>query len=182
MRKSSLMDAILAFSKFKIPYKDAIAIDVGGTDIVNLDGNFVVNPILKMCRKVMMFDGGFSVNKICTSSHVTGDFTAQSVTEIYDSIFDISFTFDTLEHVRNPFRFCENLIAITKPGGIIFAATVFSWAYHPAPEDYYRFSPTGLQELFISELNGKAMEFQILESGWSQDNNGVYLLGRRNLK
>lgn len=179
MRKSSLLDCLSAFLKYGISYKDATAIDVGGTDVVNLDGNFVVNPILKMCKKVTMFDGGFSVERLGTSSHVVDDFTASSVAHAYGSSFDISFTFDTLEHVKNPFRFCENLIAVTRPGGVIFVATVFSWAYHPAPEDYYRYSPTGLRELFIGELNRKAAEFQLLESGWGQDGQGVYLLGRR---
>jgi hypothetical protein len=32
--------------------------------------------------------------------------------------------------------------------GILFIATLFSWRYHPVPEDYYRFTPAGLEILF----------------------------------
>jgi hypothetical protein len=42
------------------------------------------------------------------------------------------------------------MIFVAKPGGYIYVATVFEWPYHPSPEDYFRFIPAGLRELFLS--------------------------------
>lgn len=56
---------------------------------------------------------------------------------------------------------------------------VFEWPYHPSPEDYFRFTPAGLRELFLSPLNHLREEIQILWCDWGTDGKGVSLLGRR---
>lgn len=93
--------------------------------------------------------------------------------------FDLVFCFDTLEHILNPFKFCEHLIYITRPGGYVYVATVLEWPYHPSPEDYFRFSPSGLRKCFISPLNCLGREPVILECNWGSDGKGVFLFGQR---
>ena len=93
--------------------------------------------------------------------------------------YDLVLSFDTLEHVRDPFLFCEHLIAVAKPGAYLFVATVFDWPYHPAPEDYFRFSPAGLRELFENPRNALTGSFSVLYADWDEDKKGVFLVGRR---
>ena len=61
---------------------------------------------------------------------------------------DLVFSNDCLEHVKKPWLAAQNIEKCLKPGGICFISTIFSWRYHPVPEDYWRFSPAGLEALF----------------------------------
>jgi hypothetical protein len=179
MRKSSVEDCLTLLGHFGVDARKAKAVDVGGAEHVNLDGAFVQNPIMRVCNDLVLLDGGFSVEKIQTSASTVGDFLQEQTIAPLKSQFDLVFSFDTLEHVSNPFLFCEHLIAIAKPGAYIFAATVFSWSYQPAPEDYFRFSPAGLRELFENRCNRHCSEIDVLHCGWGSDKRGVVLLGRR---
>jgi len=179
MRRSAVEDCLVVLEHFGVDLRHAKAIDVGGAEQVNLDGAFIANPIRRVCEDLTLLDGGFSVEKIQTAANTVGDFLEEDTISPLQSRFDLVFTFDTLEHVKNPFLFCEHLVAVTRPGGYVFAATVFSWSYHPAPEDYFRFSPAGLRELFENQCNRYSSDFEVLHSGWGSDKKGVLLLGRR---
>jgi hypothetical protein len=71
--------------------------------------------------------------------------------------------------VSDPFTFCRNLVRVAKPGGLIYLATVFSWEYHPSPQDYFRFSPEGLRQCFA----GAGAE--VLEADWDMPGVSVYI-------
>jgi len=73
--------------------------------------------------------------------------------EIEDNSFDITFSMDVLEHVDNPFDAAKECIRITKPGGLLVHRTLFSYRYHPSPNDYWRFTSQGLEKLFVSSGN-----------------------------
>jgi len=182
MRKSAVEDCLVVLNHFGIDPKRAKAIDVGGAREVNLDGAFIGNPLMRLCPDLTLLDGGFSVEKIGTDADTVGDFLNEGTILPLKSRFDLVFSFDTLEHVKNPFLFSEHLIAITRPGGYVFAATVFSWSYHPAPEDYYRFSPAGLRELFENSYNRNSGEFSVLHCSWGSDQKGVVLFGQRGVE
>lgn len=62
--------------------------------------------------------------------------------------FDICFSFNTLEHVTEPWSAAEECTRVTKPGGLLIVVAPFAWRYHPVPEDYYRFTHKGLAHLF----------------------------------
>ncbi|NWH08623.1 MAG: methyltransferase domain-containing protein [Alphaproteobacteria bacterium] len=53
-----------------------------------------------------------------------------------------------LEHVRNPFVAAANLAGVLAPGGLIFVQTPWVQAFHAFPDDLWRFSVSGLMELF----------------------------------
>jgi len=53
-----------------------------------------------------------------------------------------------LEHVESPWLMAEQLSRLLKPGGSLFVATPWVHAYHPYPDDYYRFSWKGVMVLF----------------------------------
>jgi 2-polyprenyl-3-methyl-5-hydroxy-6-metoxy-1,4-benzoquinol methylase len=66
----------------------------------------------------------------------------------------------TFEHLYDPFSAADEMTRLLAPGGIVIIMTVWSWRYHTAPgfDDYWRFSNTGLEQLFPA--------LEIVESGF----------------
>lgn len=58
------------------------------------------------------------------------------------------YSLDCFEHIDRPWLAAENLQKILRPGGLCFIGTLFSWRYHPVPQDYWRFTPAALEVLF----------------------------------
>lgn len=53
-----------------------------------------------------------------------------------------------LEHSRRPWLLAANLQRALIPGGSIFVTVPFVWRLHAYPDDYWRFTPSGLAALF----------------------------------
>lgn len=53
-----------------------------------------------------------------------------------------------LEHVRQPWIAARNIERLLAPGGLLFIQVPWVQAYHPFPEDYWRFSFAGIRSLF----------------------------------
>jgi SAM-dependent methyltransferase len=179
VRASSVRDCAELLASFGIDPANGESIDVGGTESVYLDDSFQPNPLRTLSPQLTLLDRGFNVEVLGTTTDHEVDLLDPEVAKRLDSQFDLTYCFDTLEHVSDPFAFCEHLVQITRPGGWIFIATVFSWPYHPSPEDYFRYSPVGLRECFVGRPNRRATEIEILWHGWDHDQRGVALLGRR---
>jgi SAM-dependent methyltransferase len=131
------------------------------------------NPLLKILPDIQFFDRGFNAEAIATASDMQGDFLLErDIAPLLDQ-FDLVFSFDTLEHVSDPITFCRNLIRISRPGGCIYVATVFSWEYHPSPQDYFRFSPEGLHQCFAGSGG------EVLDCGWHTEGVSVYIFLRK---
>lgn len=62
--------------------------------------------------------------------------------------FDLVICCHVLEHARHPARAARNIVQALKPGGIAYIAASWSQAFHPTPDDYWRFSVRGLMLLF----------------------------------
>jgi SAM-dependent methyltransferase len=131
------------------------------------------NPLLARVPGIRFFDRGFNADSIATASDIEGDFLLErDVAPMLDK-FDLVLSFDTLEHVSDPATFCRNLIRIARPGGYIYLATVFSWEYHPSPQDYFRFSPEGLRQCFAGS------DAELLDCGWEKEGVSVYSFLRK---
>lgn len=179
MRRSAVTDCVELLAHFGIDPGAGDAIDIGGTEAVYLDDSFQPNPLCSISPGLTLLDKGFNVELVGTVTDHEVDFLDPAVAAQLDASFDMTYSFDTLEHVSDPFRFCEHLVKVTRPGGHIFIATVFSWPYHPSPEDFFRYSPTGLRECLLGPRNSHAAEIDVLWCGWDQDRRGVELLARR---
>lgn|GEM_PF-1600462 len=79
---------------------------------------------------------------------IVGDIT--KALDIESNSFDLIYSNNTLEHIKEPWLAAEQICRILKPGGYCYVSTVWSWRYHPVPVDYYRFSPDCLEFLFRS--------------------------------
>ena len=77
---------------------------------------------------------------------IAGDICA--CPQVPDDSFDVVFSMDVFEHVREPWEAAQECIRITRPGGLLIHRTLFAYRYHPGPVDYWRFSAQGLEYLF----------------------------------
>ena len=72
------------------------------------------------------------------------------------------------EHLKTLWLAAENLTKMLKPGGLIITIVPFAQRYHEDPQDYFRYTHTGVISLF--EEYGT---YSVLESGYD-------IAGRRN--
>ena len=69
-----------------------------------------------------------------------------------NSHFDSVISFNMLEHVKNPFKVSEEISRVTKKGGRILISAPFMGKYHADPDDYFRFTHKGMEELFKKDF------------------------------
>lgn len=75
---------------------------------------------------------------------------AQDLRNFSEGSFDLVYSHQVLEHIPKPWRAAHELVRVLKPGGIGLHTTCAFNPRHgpPAFNDYYRFLPDGLAELF----------------------------------
>ena len=198
MRQSAVEHALQTFRRYGLDLDTVKCIDVGGTRHVYLETEHVrqltpheklkndilhvlgektrvskevivtQNPLIEKIRDLRFLDRGFNADAIETLSDIEADFLVEADVAPLTNTFDLVLSFDTLEHVSDPFTFCNNLLRVAKPEGYIYLQTVFKWDYHPSPKDYFRFSPDGLRECF-SRSGG-----EMLECDWHEEEISVF--------
>lgn len=75
-----------------------------------------------------------------------------------DEQFGVVFSNQSLEHTKKPWIICDEIKRITKKGALVYVRVPWSWRHHPAPIDYWRFSP----ECLISLFSG----FEVIEANF----------------
>jgi SAM-dependent methyltransferase len=65
-----------------------------------------------------------------------------------DGSFDIVLCTQVLEHCDDPAQAVRELRRVVAPGGRVLASTHGVQVYHPSPQDYWRWTHTGLRRLF----------------------------------
>ncbi len=73
--------------------------------------------------------------------------------------FDTVVSTQVFEHIKNPFAAAVEIKKVLKIGGYAIITAPFMIPFHPDPEDNFRFSESGLKELF------EPLGFEIAESG-----------------
>lgn len=67
---------------------------------------------------------------------------------VADASFEVVLCTQVLEHVGDPARAVRELRRVVVPGGRVLASTHGTYVYHPAPDDLWRWTHTGLERLF----------------------------------
>lgn len=65
-----------------------------------------------------------------------------------DSSVGTALLFDTVEHVRDPWRALAELHRCLVPGGIVIMTSHWYFPIHAYPDDYWRFTASAFRELF----------------------------------
>lgn len=65
-----------------------------------------------------------------------------------DASFDVVLCLQVLEHVPDPPAAVRELRRVVRPGGRVLASTHGVYPYHPNPDDFWRWTHTGLDKLF----------------------------------
>ena len=65
-----------------------------------------------------------------------------------DGSFDVVLCTQVLEHSTDPAKAVRELRRVVAPGGRVLASTHGTAVYHPAPNDLWRWTHTGLERLF----------------------------------
>ncbi|MBI4343124.1 MAG: class I SAM-dependent methyltransferase [Candidatus Omnitrophica bacterium] len=60
---------------------------------------------------------------------------------------DVVLSLQVLEHAEDVERYLLEAQRILKPGGLLWLTTHGMWPYHPTPDDYHRWTLTGLRRL-----------------------------------
>ena len=78
-------------------------------------------------------------------------------TDLDSNVFDTVFCRNVLEHVENPRRAMSEISRILKDGGVAIVSVPHLAYLHNEPEDYYRFTKYGLEEI-ASDTELKTIE------------------------
>lgn len=62
--------------------------------------------------------------------------------------FDVIYSNNVFEHLRRPWIAAQNIYAMLRPSGICITIAPFSIRYHAVPDDFFRYSHTGIVSLF----------------------------------
>jgi SAM-dependent methyltransferase len=79
---------------------------------------------------------------------------------VTDESFDVIVSSQVLEHVGDPKLYLAEARRVLAPSGSLLLSTHGSWRYHPHPEDYWRWTASGLRRLLgtsgfrVKELQG----------------------------
>jgi hypothetical protein len=78
---------------------------------------------------------------------VVADLTRQGH-GLQNNAFALVICCSVLEHVKKPWLFAPVVSDLVKLGGHLYISVPWVWPYHAFPDDYYRYSFRGIQELF----------------------------------
>jgi len=78
--------------------------------------------------------------------------------------FSLVYSSDVLEHLTTPWVFAAECARVLKVGGLAVHLAPWVWPTHATPNDFYRYSPEGLEQLF-----GASLGFRIMARGGAAD-------------
>ncbi len=72
----------------------------------------------------------------------------EGIGDLEEEHFELIICASVLEHVKYPWLFAENVTKLARPGGFLYLSVPWIWRYHMYPDDYFRYSPSGVKVLF----------------------------------
>jgi len=68
--------------------------------------------------------------------------------DLVENQFGLCICCSVMEHCAKPWVMAENMTSVLAPGGKMFVSVPWVWAYHPYPDDFFRFSYSGIKAIF----------------------------------
>ncbi len=66
---------------------------------------------------------------------------------VEDGCFDVVLSTQVLEHVAEPTAYLAKARRVLRPGGALLLSTHGVWPYHPHPDDFWRWTASGLRRI-----------------------------------
>lgn len=73
---------------------------------------------------------------------------AEGIGDLEPGRFKLIVCCSVLEHVAKPWKMAENITTLLAAGGQVYMSVPWIWRYHAYPDDYFRFSASGIRALF----------------------------------
>lgn len=124
---------------------ELMLLDVGGGDGRNL------NEFLGK-RKDFFKCFNLDIENSDMENTIIADIT-KVISDEWTEKYDLIYSYNAFEHFNEPHIAADNIAKMLKPGGLCIIHTVFSWRYHPVPNDYFRFTDDSLVYLFSIRNN-----------------------------
>lgn len=83
-----------------------------------------------------------------------------------DACADIILSTQVLEHVTNPEKYLQEAARIAKDKGLLFISTHGFFPYHPSPQDYWRWTGSGLRKI-LQDNGWKVIHFEGIMGFWT---------------
>jgi len=126
--------------------------------------------IIRQLSNGLILDCGAGLRKTYYDNVVNFEICPYSTTDVRgvgeqlpfrSGVFDAVFSFNVLEHVRDPFAAARELSRVLKPGGRLYAVVPFLQPFHAFPHHYYNMTAQGLANLFEESLVVEKQEVNI---------------------
>jgi SAM-dependent methyltransferase len=98
---------------------------------------------IKLDEKIINVD-------ICDGANVDYVANAEEL-PFLDASIGLIINQEVLEHTKNPFQIIKEFKRVLKPEGLLYCQVPFILGYHPSPEDYWRFTESGLRLMLERE-------------------------------
>lgn len=92
----------------------------------------------------------------------------------HSDCFDAVLITQVLEHAPKPWHVADELFRVIKPGGVLILSCPQYWPLHEKPNDYFRFTPYGLQSLFDPK-RWEWLEHRQQGSSWAVIGTAIWL-------
>jgi SAM-dependent methyltransferase len=134
-------------------------VDTDNVSAHSYDGN--ANEIIRQFAEGIILDCGAGLRPVYHDNVVNFEICAYPTTDVRgvgealpfkSGVFDAVFSFNVLEHVRDPFAVAREMVRVLKPGGRLYAVVPFLQPFHAYPHHYYNMTAQGLVNLFAGEL------------------------------
>ena len=104
-----------------------------------------------------------------TANYLRADFPNNAFADVHispdgtvplpDSYADVVLSTQVLEHVDCPQRYLQECRRLLKPSGLLVLSAPGYWVYHPYPQDYWRWTGSGLKKL-VKESGFELIRFK----------------------
>ena len=76
-------------------------------------------------------------------------FNTEGKIDLQSDYADVVLSTQVLEHVENPEHYLNECFRILKNNGLLILSTHGYWIYHPTPNDYWRWTSSGLKKILM---------------------------------
>lgn len=164
----------LHFLKARVPAVDGPVLEVGSKAYGAFTTDFRKTYPGEYCGVDLA--GGEGVDVVADLSRTLGPLKAGH--------YSLVICCSVLEHVDQPWAMADNLTRLLRPGGRIYISVPWTWRYHAYPDDYWRFSWSGIKALFPSitweqPMFSTTREGEIFPAVQDADNNLAVVIGGR---